>query len=246
MAGRPKRTGPTQTVFLRLDADVVARVNRATGLLETREGVRLNQTEAFTRILEAGCAALERTLEDTATRAQTPISTISEISNISLSEIAALPDYGADVPGYGFPEDEDEIPAPASPTNGTGAPAPAPTTQPAIPLALEPAPKTAPPVDVPQVSEKPSTAVEPVPELLHDNNTVLQESEDILPPAMSHSAAAPGQTPLPSDSRHYLGKLCPRGHDWEGTGQSLRSRKGKYCLECNRESQQAKRQGQPA
>jgi hypothetical protein len=162
MAGRPKRTGPTQTVFLRLNADVVARVNRATGLLEAREGVRLNQTEAFTRILEAGCAALERTLEDTATLAQTPISTISEISNISLSEIAALPDYGADVPGYGFPEDEDEIPAPASPTNGTGAPAPAPTTQPAIPLALEPAPKTAEPVDVPQATETPEPRKTPM------------------------------------------------------------------------------------
>jgi hypothetical protein len=46
-------------------------------------------------------------------------------------------------------------PAPASHTNGQGAPTPQPTTQPAIPLALEPAPKSAEPVDVPQVSETP-------------------------------------------------------------------------------------------
>jgi Helix-turn-helix domain of resolvase len=45
------------------------------------------------------------------------------------------------------------LPAPASATNGTRAPAP--TTQPAIPLALEPAPTTAPPVDVPQAAETP-------------------------------------------------------------------------------------------
>jgi hypothetical protein len=148
MAGRPKRTGPTQTVFLRLDADVVARVNRATGLLETREGVRLNQTEAFTRILEAGCATLEGTLEghESPAPASMPISKISEIAGDDL-----------DVPGYGFPEDEEETsvsrPAPVSHANGQGAPAPQPTAQPAIPLALEPAPTSAPPVDVPQAAE---------------------------------------------------------------------------------------------
>jgi hypothetical protein len=48
-------------------------------------------------------------------------------------------------------------PAPASHVNGQGALAPQPTTQPAIPLALEPAPKTAQPVSVPQAAE-PRTA----------------------------------------------------------------------------------------
>ena len=46
-------------------------------------------------------------------------------------------------------------PAPASRVNRQGASAPQPTTQPAIPLALEPAPKTAQPVVVPQASETP-------------------------------------------------------------------------------------------
>lgn len=32
----------------------------------------------------------------------------------------------------------------------------------------------------------------------------------------------------------YLGRLCPKGHDYEGTGQSLRN--SRYaCLECQRE-----------
>jgi hypothetical protein len=248
MAGRPKRGEDVEVVFLRLPKDVLARVVRCTGMIEITQGVKLNKTEAFRRILEAGCEALEGTREgrETPAPAQMKLSGIAEISSMPIAKISDIAGDDMSIPGYGFPEDEDEIPAPVSHTNGTGAPAPQPTAQPAIPLALEPAPKTAHPVDVPQVSETPSTTVEPVPELSHDNNTVLQESEDILPPAMSDSAAAPGQTPLASDSRHYLGKLCPRGHDWEGTGQSLRSRKGKYCLECNRESQQAKRQGQPA
>jgi hypothetical protein len=51
-------------------------------------------------------------------------------------------------------------PAPVSHANGQGAPTPQPTTQPAIPLALEPAPKSAPPVDVPQAAETPASAVQ--------------------------------------------------------------------------------------
>jgi hypothetical protein len=51
---------------------------------------------------------------------------------------------------------------PASHVNGQGVPAPQPTTQPAIPLALEPAPKTAQPVPVPQAQETPSATAEPI------------------------------------------------------------------------------------
>src|SRR5438132_100879 len=54
-------------------------------------------------------------------------------------------------------------PVPASRMNGQGTSAPQPTTQPAIPLALEPAPTTAHPVDVPQASETPKSAVQTVP-----------------------------------------------------------------------------------
>ena len=47
-------------------------------------------------------------------------------------------------------------------------------------------------------------------------------------------------------SKRYLGILCPRGHDYAGTGQSLRNRKGSYCIACNKEQVQAKCQRQPA
>jgi hypothetical protein len=110
----------------------------------------VTQTEAFWHIIEAGCTALEGTLEG---------KEIAEIASISLSKISDIAGEDLNVPGWGFPEDpEDELPAPASDTNGTHAPAPQPTTQPAIPLALEPAPKTAPPFAMPQAAETPAPA----------------------------------------------------------------------------------------
>lgn len=41
---------------------------------------------------------------------------------------------------------------------------------------------------------------------------------------------------------HYLGKLCPKGHDHEGTGKSLRNRSGRACLGCVRECQRRRRE----
>ena len=67
-------------------------------------------------------------------------------------------------------------------------------------------------------------------------------------------AATNGQTevrprePLPAfdPGRYRLGKLCPRGHDWQGTGQSLRVKnKAGYCLACNAAASRARRQAQP-
>lgn len=40
-----------------------------------------------------------------------------------------------------------------------------------------------------------------------------------------------------NSERHSLGKLCKNSHDWEGTGQSLRSTKKGTCLECTRQYQ---------
>jgi 5-methylcytosine-specific restriction endonuclease McrA len=40
--------------------------------------------------------------------------------------------------------------------------------------------------------------------------------------------------PYPHDpEKHFLGKLCKHGHEYYGTGQSLRYLKDKHCLECN-------------
>jgi hypothetical protein len=40
------------------------------------------------------------------------------------------------------------------------------------------------------------------------------------------------------DTKHYLGPLCERGHNWQDTGQSRRSKRHDGCLEC--ESQTAR------
>lgn len=37
-----------------------------------------------------------------------------------------------------------------------------------------------------------------------------------------------------SDNK-YLGSLCKRGHDWEGTGQSLRRKGNSNCIACEKE-----------
>lgn len=46
-------------------------------------------------------------------------------------------------------------------------------------------------------------------------------------------------------SKHFLGTLCKRGHDWEGTGKSLRyfnnGRGGNCCVECVIERNKANR-----
>jgi len=36
-------------------------------------------------------------------------------------------------------------------------------------------------------------------------------------------------------SNKHLGSLCKRGHDWEGTGKSLRRKLSYNCIECEKE-----------
>jgi 5-methylcytosine-specific restriction endonuclease McrA len=44
-----------------------------------------------------------------------------------------------------------------------------------------------------------------------------------------------GKSYTPFDTaKLVLGSLCKRGHDYEGTGQSLRRFKNRYCVECDR------------
>jgi hypothetical protein len=174
MAGRPPRTEAVKGVYIRIPPALQARVEHCQWLLQRQHGPRVTLNDAFRQTIEAGCEVLEGTLEgkETPAPAQTPIADIAQISISKLSDIAG---EDISVPGYGFPEDAEDT-APASPTNGTHAPAPQPTTQPAIPLALEPAPKTAPPVDVPQATETPtSTTTAPA-----AGKTVPALSEDIV------------------------------------------------------------------
>lgn len=52
-----------------------------------------------------------------------------------------------------------------------------------------------------------------------------------------------GPRPAFDPVKHRLGRLCPRGHDWQGTGQSLRANNhAGYCLACNAADVRARRQ----
>jgi hypothetical protein len=70
-----------------------------------------------------------------------------------------------------------------------------------------------------------------------------------LPPAPAPDATLPplgdGADPTcpPYDAAKFvLGKLCPRGHAWGQTGQSLLRKNGRYCSQCNTERKKARRQ----
>jgi DNA-binding XRE family transcriptional regulator len=71
------------------------------------------------------------------------------------------------------------------------------------------------------------------------------------PPPPPAPALAPDAHELPGvpaslatfdPRKHVLGKLCPRGHDYQGTGQSLRRLPAHVCLVCDRERAKERRQ----
>ena len=47
-------------------------------------------------------------------------------------------------------------------------------------------------------------------------------------------------------SKYSLGKLCPRGHDYHGTGQTLRRLPRHICLQCDKEQTSERRQAKRA
>ena len=59
-------------------------------------------------------------------------------------------------------------------------------------------------------------------------------------------AAMMSDTHVPAfdTGKYVLGKLCPQGHDYHGTGQSLRHRRRHVCLACDAEQARARRQAQ--
>jgi hypothetical protein len=54
------------------------------------------------------------------------------------------------------------------------------------------------------------------------------------PPAASVTTQPDG-TPAYDTTKFYLGKLCPRGHDWHGTGKTLRRKPKGRCDFCHNE-----------
>jgi hypothetical protein len=43
------------------------------------------------------------------------------------------------------------------------------------------------------------------------------------------------------EAKSYLGPLCKRSHDWQGTGQSRRSRRNGACMTCEAQAAREKR-----
>src|SRR5262249_11809971 len=66
----------------------------------------------------------------------------------------------------------------------------------------------------------------------------------------AQTGSTEGTAPILSDSnipaydtsKHYLGKLCPRRHDYHGTGKSLLRQTNHLCLACDRERTKERRQ----
>jgi hypothetical protein len=50
-----------------------------------------------------------------------------------------------------------------------------------------------------------------------------------------------GTAPAFDATRFVLGRLCPRGHDYQGTGHALRKRHSGSCVACEREQQRERR-----
>jgi hypothetical protein len=79
--------------------------------------------------------------------------------------------------------------------------------------------------------------------LLSDTN---EEVVDAILEGGNRRPAMVSDTHVPAfDTTKYgLGKLCPRGHDYHGTGQSLRHLRRHVCLACDAEQARARRKAQ--
>jgi hypothetical protein len=69
---------------------------------------------------------------------------------------------------------------------------------------------------------------------------------DTTPPTQEPVPAAQPEmhdTPGFDTTRYYLGTLCPKGHNYQGTGHSLRRQSKRDCWDCDRERKRRQRQG---
>ena len=64
---------------------------------------------------------------------------------------------------------------------------------------------------------------------------VLSTPSVAPPPLTPPPRQQAGATPAPDGVQYVLGKLCRKGHNYEGTGQSLLYEKSRACFECNRD-----------
>jgi hypothetical protein len=94
------------------------------------------------------------------------------------------------------------------------------------------------PRPMPQVEPPPARTREPLTPI----STPAPAVPDPAPGLVDETTRIPAYNP----DTHYLGSLCKRGHDWHGTGYSLRHQRGARCLACDAEQARARRrQGGP-
>ena len=67
-----------------------------------------------------------------------------------------------------------------------------------------------------------------------------------LPEPLAPAFVSDSTVPTYDTSKQYLGKLCPRRHDYHGTGQSLLRKTNHLCLACDRERAKERRQARHA
>jgi hypothetical protein len=91
----------------------------------------------------------------------------------------------------------------------------------------------------PARSHKVSDRKADAPPIMSDTkkNTGENPPEPSAPAFMSDT-----NVPAYDTSKRYLGKLCPRGHDYHGTGQSLLRKANHLCLACDAERARDRRQ----
>jgi hypothetical protein len=99
MAGRPPRQEAVEPVLLRIPPALLQRVERCQRRMAVQEDATITRTEAFWRIIEAGCAALERQQSGQDTPVIYPIPEISASETPAPSTPAAQAPGTSDTPG---------------------------------------------------------------------------------------------------------------------------------------------------
>jgi hypothetical protein len=77
----------------------------------------------------------------------------------------------------------------------------------------------------------------------HQQNQRLLDMPRSMPPTAGPQRPHDNRvTPAYDPTRYRLGSLCVRGHDYAGTGQTLRRIPNGACPQCETEAQRARRQ----
>ena len=83
-----------------------------------------------------------------------------------------------------------------------------------------------------------------------DSSSIMSDKKKATAPSLPEPLApafvSDSTVPTYDTSKHYLGKLCPRRHDYHGTGQSLLRTTNHLCLACDRERAKERRQARHA